>query len=108
MARLLATGGLTGEPRDQALYVLSLAVLATGTGLALLALRRPALDALAGAVSGAGVAAWLLSNTAAEGPTLLVLLPGNGVTLADLAAAPAVVLLSWLCVRRLRQPHGVR
>ena len=93
---------VSGSARDQRLYVLALALLVVGTALAALALRVAALDVLAVTVAAAGATAWLLSSGPAEGPTLIVVLPGNGLTLADLAALPAlalVVLLSW---RRLR------
>ena len=98
----LLPASLDGDRRDQLLYVLALGVLAAGTMLCLLALRVPALDVLAVAVAGAGTVAWLLSNGAAEGGTLIVVLPGNGLTLADLAALPAVLLVAFLVVRRWR------
>lgn len=88
--------------REDALFTLSLALLVVGTVAAAVALRQPRLDVVAAALAGAGVAAWLLSNTEEEGRTLLVVVPGNGVTEADLVAVPAVLLLGVLCWRRLR------
>ena len=93
---------LTGDSRQQRLYVVALALLLSGTLLAALALRTRALDVLACAVASAGVVAWLLSSGPAEGPTLFVVLPGNGVTVADVAAVPASVLVAVLSWRRLR------
>lgn len=96
---------LIGPPREQKLYVLTLVFLAAGSLLALAAVRLARLEVVAAAVAGAAVAAWLLSNGAGEGGTLLVVFPGNGLTLADLAAIPAVALVAVLSVRRLRAPH---
>ena len=93
---------LAGDRRDQLLYVLALGLLAVGTLLAVLALRIRPLDVLAVGVACAGATAWLLSNTPGEGGTLVVVQPGNGVTLADLAALPAGLLVAYLAGRRLR------
>ena len=93
---------LSGDRRDQLLYVLALALLGVGTLLCLAALRIAVLDVLAVAVASAGAVAWLLSNTPGEGGTLVVVQPGNGLTLADLAALPAGVLVGYLAVRRWR------
>lgn len=75
--------------RENTLFALSLALLLVGAVAAAVALRRPRLDVVAAALAGAGVAAWLLSNTAEEGRTLSVVVP-------------AVLLLGVLCWRRLR------
>ena len=93
---------LSGDRREQLLYVLALSGLGAGTLLCLLALRVVALDVVAVAVAGAGAGTWLLANGAGEGETLLVVLPGNGITLADLAVLPVVLLVSYLSVRRWR------
>jgi hypothetical protein len=93
---------LIGPTRDQKLYVASLALLAVSSLLALAAVRLARLEVLAAAVTGAAVAAWLLSNAPGEGGTLVVVFPGNGLTLADLAAVPAVALVLVLSVRRAR------
>ena len=90
-----------GSARDQGLYVLALGLLVVGTALAALALRVAALDVLAVTVAAAGVTAWLLSSGPAEGPTLVVVLPGNGLTLADLAVLPVLALIAVLTRRRL-------
>ncbi len=98
----LLPASLSGDRREQILYVLALGVLSAGTLLCVLALRVVALDVLAVAVAAAGAAAWVLSNNPGEGDTLLVVLPGNGLTLADLAVLPAVLLVGYLSVRRWR------
>lgn len=94
---------LSGDPREQRLYVLALGLLLLGTLLLSISLAWRALDVLAAAVAAAGIVAWLLSNSPAEGGILLVVLPGNGVTQADLAALPAGLLVAVLACRRLRQ-----
>lgn len=82
---------------------LSLALMLIGTVLVTSALRgRGRLAPAAVPVSVAGVLAWLLSNSPVEGPTLLVVLPGYGVTAADLVAIPTVVLCAALLLRRHR------
>ena len=91
-----------GDLRAQRLYLVTLTLLALGTLLSLLALRWSRLDVLAVGTAGAGVGSWLLSSSPGEGRTLLVVLPGNGVTVADVAALPAVVLVAVLSWRRLR------
>ncbi len=101
LAELLPSS-LSGGRRDQLLYVLALGLLGTGTLLCLAALRVRVLDVLSVAVACAGAVAWLLSNSPGEGSTLLVVLPGNGLTTADLAALPAGLLVGYLSVRRLR------
>ena len=98
----LVPWSLSGEPRDQRLYGLSLLCLAAGTLLCVAALRIVVLDVLAVALAGAGVAAWLLSTGPREGRVLLTVFPGNGVTVADLAALPAAVLVAFLIWRRLK------
>ncbi|MDP9466313.1 MAG: hypothetical protein M3P31_03600 [Actinomycetota bacterium] len=100
--------GLAGSVREQRVYLVTLGVLVVGSALALVAVWFEQLDVLASLVTGAGAAGWLLSNAPAEGPTLLVLLPGNGLTTADLLAAPALALVGLLVGRRLRRrsaPH---
>ena len=92
---------LSGTTREQKLYVVTLSLLLAGSLLALLALRLERLDVLAVAVAGGGVVGWLLSTGPGEGATLLVVLPGNGLTVADLAAVPAVLLVVVLAGRRL-------
>jgi hypothetical protein len=94
---------LAGPVRDQKLYVVTLGLLVLGSLLALLALRVERLDVLAVAVAGGGAVGWLLSSAPAEGATLIVVQPGNGLTAADLAAAPAVLLVAVLAGRRLRR-----
>ena len=98
----LLPSALSGEPRDQLLYVLTLGLLGVGTVLCLVALRVAVLDVLAVGLACAGAAAWLLSNGPAEGGTLVEVLPGNGLTRADLAVLPAGVLVAVLCWRRVR------
>lgn len=98
----LLPASLDGDRRDQALFALTLGVLAVGTLLCALALRFRRLDVAAVAVSSAGAAGWLLSNKPAEGATLLVVQPGNGLTAADLAVLPAALLVLLLCWQRLR------
>ena len=93
---------LSGDRRDQLLYLLTFAVLGAGTLLCLVALRHVVLDVPAVALASAGAAAWLLSNGPAEGETLVVVQPGNGLVLADLAVLPAGLLVVVLCWRRLR------
>lgn len=93
---------LSGDRRDQLLYLLALALLSIGTVMCLVALPVPSLDVLAVAVACAGAVAWLLSNAPGEGGTLLVVQPGNGLTVADLGALPAGLLVGHLSVRRLR------
>ncbi len=98
----LVPWSLSGTPRAQRLYLATLGLLLAGTLLSLLALRWPRLDVLAVGAAAAGIASWLLSTDPAEGRTLLVVLPGNGLTVADLAAVPAVLLIAVLSWRRLR------
>jgi hypothetical protein len=98
----LVPSWLSGDRREQLLYLLTLSLLAGGTLLCVAALRFPALDVLAAALASGGASAWLLSNEPAEGGTLLVVQPGNGVVLADLAVVPAAMLVIALCWRRLR------
>jgi hypothetical protein len=93
---------LIGPDRDQKLYVATLALLTVGSLLALVAVRLARLEVVAAAVAGGAVAAWLLSNGPGEGGTLLIVFPGNGLTLADLAAVPAAALVLVLSVRRAR------
>lgn len=90
---------MIGHP-DKAL--LSLVLLAVGTVVGVLALWRPKWDALASALAGAGVAAWTLTNGPYEGAVLLVAIPGNGLTAADLLSVPALVIVAALVVRALR------
>ena len=92
---------LSGDRRDQLLYVLALGLLSLGTLLCLAALKVRVLDVLAVAVACAGAVAWLLSNAPGEGGTLVVVQPGNGLTFADLAALPAGLLVGYLSARRL-------
>lgn len=92
---------LAGPVRDQKLCVVTLGLLILGSLLALLALPVERLDILA--VAGGGVAGWLLSSAPAEGGTVVVVLPGNGLTVADLAAAPAVLPVVVLAARPWRR-----
>ena len=98
----LVPWSLSGEPRDQRLYALSLLCLGAGTLLCVAALRVVVLDVLAVALAGAGTAAWLLSTGPREGRVLLTVFPGNGLTLTDLAVLPAAGLVAFLIWRRLR------
>ena len=92
---------LSGDRRDQLLYVLALTLLSAGTLLCVLALRVRTFDVAAVALAAGGAVAWLLANGAGEGGTLLVVQEGNGLTLADLAVVPAGLLVGYLSVRRL-------
>jgi hypothetical protein len=92
---------LAGSDRDELLYVLSLGALLLGTLLALLALPVRRLDVLAVAVAAGGAAAWLLSSGPGEGGTIVEVLPDNGLTVADLAAVPAFLLVGVLAARRV-------
>ncbi|MCU1691218.1 MAG: hypothetical protein JWM64_309 [Frankiales bacterium] len=47
-------------------------------------------------------AAWLLLNEPIEGPVLVVFTPDHGLTLADLVALPAALVVSCLLVERGR------
>ena len=69
---------LSGDRRDQLLYVLALGLLSLGTLLCLAALRIRVLDVLAVAVACAGAVAWLLSNAPDEGGTLVECRPATG------------------------------
>ena len=91
--------------RAEALYALSFLLLGAGTALAAGALRVRRLDVLGAALGAAGATSWMLSNGEGEGAVLLEVLDGNGLTVADLLALPAVVLVVVLCWRRLT---GVR
>ncbi len=102
----LVPSTLSGDRRDQLLYLLTLAVLAAGTLLCVTALRVVVLDVAAVALASAGSAAWLLSNGPAEGGTLVEVQPGNGLVLADLAVVPAGLLVLVLCWRRLRSARS--
>jgi hypothetical protein len=92
---------VSGSSREERLYVLALALLLFGTGLSLVALLVRRLDATAIALASAGAAAWLLSNAPGEGSSLVEIFHGNGLTVADLAAVPAGMLVAVLCARRL-------
>ena len=89
--------------RAETLYVLSLLLLTAGTLLAAAALRWRRLDSLAAALGACGATAWLLSNGDREGAVLLEPLQGNGLTVADTLAMPALLLVGVLCLRRLRE-----
>ena len=102
----LLPAALGGDRREQALFGLTLGVLAVGTLLCLVALRFRRLDVPAVAVAAAGAAGWLLSNAPAEGTTIVEVQPGNGLTSADLVVLPASVLVLLLCVQRLRRGAG--
>lgn len=98
---------LVEASRADLLFALSLAVLLLGTALCALAWRRPKLDVLAAAAAAGGAVAWLLCNTPGEGPTLLRVLPGNGLTAADLLVVPAALAVPVLALRRaLRADDG--
>jgi hypothetical protein len=81
--------------------LLSLAAMASATTYAVtrLGLRSAAL-LLAAAV------AWLLANGPFEGPTLVVVSPGHGLTVADLLVPGALLLAALAAVnrRRVAQP----
>lgn len=104
---------LQGLDRPTALALASAVLLLAGTGLAAGALlRRGPLDLLATAVCAAGTTAWLLNNAPYEGRTVLVVLPGNGVTMGDLLVLPAAALCGWFIVddarRRWQRPRPGR
>ena len=101
-ALLALLPAVDGDRRVQALFGLTLGVLALGTLLCVVALRYRRFDLPAVAVASAGAAGWLLSNQPAEGTTLVVVQPGNGLTAADLAVVPAALLVLVLCWQRLR------
>lgn len=94
MTVALTAFGLT-RSREELVAMLSLALLAAGVVLGLLALRRPDLPRLlVGAVLGAGATAWTLSNTPYEGYVLYKASSSNGLTTADLLILlPASLLL---------------
>lgn len=94
--------GLTGSAREQGLFVLSLLLLVLGTAALVMAVRHPRARVVAAATGAAGIVGWLLCNGAREGRTLLLVLPGNGVTAADLLALPATVLLGVVVLRDAR------
>ena len=98
----LVPWSLSGDPREQRLYGLSLLCLAAGTLLCVAAVRVVVLDVLAVALASGAAAAWLLSTGPREGRILLTVFPGNGLTLADLAVLPAAALVVFLAARRLR------
>lgn len=106
MKSVAAALALQGGRREAVLAVATLLVLAAGTGLSALALRRPRLDLAATAVASAGAAGWLLSNGPLEGPTLVMVLPGNGITTGDLLAVPAVVLIALMLRSHRRDGAG--
>jgi len=97
---------LQGGRREAVLAVATLLLLAAGTVLSALALWRPRLDLLATAVASAGIASWLLSNGPLEGPTLLAVLPGVGITTGDLLAVPPVVLVALMLRSHRRDGAG--
>ncbi len=81
----------------------ALLVLGLGTVLAYAGVSNRRWEVPGAALAGAGVVAWLLSNGTYEGAVLLDVFDGNGLTVADLLAIPAVLLLaqlSWRSVRR--------
>lgn len=97
--------GLLAGDRAEVLYALSFLLLGAGTALAVAALRRRSLDVLAVALAAAGATGWLLSNGVGEGAVLFEVLQGNGLTVADLLAVPALVLVVVLSWRRLTEPR---
>lgn len=63
---------------------------------------RPRTHARAGALVLLGVV-WILVNGPVEGPTLLVLGGGHGLTTADLLSVAAFTAAAWLELRERRQ-----
>jgi ABC-type uncharacterized transport system permease subunit len=52
---------------------------------------------------------WIAVNGPVEGPTLLVLTPGNGLTVADLPSIAAIIVAVWLVLPRApRRARRVR
>ena len=89
----------TTDPRT----LLSLALRAVGTFLALYALTHRRAEVLGAAVVSGGLVAWTLTNAPYEGAVLLVPFDGNGVTAGDLLCLPGVVMLAILCWRGTRR-----
>jgi hypothetical protein len=81
--------------------LLSLATMAAATAYAV---TRPGLRS-AGLLLATAVA-WLLANGPFEGPTLVVVSPGHGLTVADLLVPGALLLAALAAVnrRRVAQP----
>lgn len=89
----------TQDPRT----LLSLALLAVGTLLALHALTHPRFEVVGAALAAAGVAAWTLTNRPYEGVVLAIPFEGNGLTAADLLSAPGALAVAVLCWRSVRR-----
>ena len=89
----------TTDPRT----LLSLALLAVGTVLALYALTHRRAEVLGAAVVSGGLVAWTLTNAPYEGVVLVVPFDGNGITAADLLCLPGLLALAVLCWRGARR-----
>ena len=81
--------------------LLALVAMASATTYAI---RHPAVRS-AGLLLATAVA-WLLSNGPFEGPTLVVVSPGHGLTVADLLVPGALLLAATAAVDRRRRSRA--
>ena len=98
-------------PLQERVLALSLVVLACWSVLVLLRPRPPSwFDLACAAVLAAGSVWWLFSSRSYEGPTVLQLTSGSGLTAVDLAVGPDLCLAAAVLVRALspsRARHAV-
>ena len=104
--RGVLTVALSAREQAELRLLLSLIALTAATGLAGVAVGRRSLALPAALLALASTAAWLRYDRRLEGPVLVELLPGHGLVLADLAAAPALVLLLVLLAQAARRPSA--
>ena len=81
--------------------LLALVAMASATTYAI---RHPAVRS-AGLLLATAVA-WLLSNGPLEGPTLVVVSPGHGLTVADLLVPGALLLAATAALNRRRRSRA--
>lgn len=98
-----AAGVTLVDERSTTAIVLVLCALLVGTVVAACALgSRSWLRVPGAAVATGSAVAWLLVSGPVEGRTLLRLTPRNGLSVADLLVAPAVVVVGVLCWQAYR------
>lgn len=98
----MLTLALSAREQAELRFLVSLLALVTGTALAGVAVGRRALALPAALLVLLSSAGWLRYDRRLEGPVLVELLPGHGLVLADLVAAPGLLLVGALALQALR------